>query len=234
MGKVDNLDINKEFVVRRKIKGAIFELDLYKPTQRSIYYAPLYERENLKLTFKYLQQNSTFIDVGAHIGYYSILIGKNVRGVNVISFEPSKENYDILCKNIELNNLKKIVTPFPFAVSDKNETTTLYLNPFNDGGNSLEQLPHQALKEEKVQCVRLDDFLKEHNYYNINFIKIDVEGHEMKVLHGMPNTILKFHPTFLIEAQTKNEQNEIVIFLKSFGYSHFHLNSYHLDILCKY
>jgi len=111
---------------------------------------------------------------------------------------------------------------------------TLYLNPFNDGGNSLEQFPYQPLAEEKIKCVRLDDFLKEYDNSNIDFIKIDVEGHQMKVLHGMPNTVLKFHPTFLIEATTQNEQNEIVNFLKSFGYSYFQLNSYHLDILCKY
>jgi len=111
MGKVDNLDINKEFVVRRKMKGALFQLDLYKPTQRSIYFENLYERENLKLISKYMQYNSTFIDVGAHIGYYSILIGKNVHGIDVISFEPSKQNYAMLLKNIKLNNLEQNIKP---------------------------------------------------------------------------------------------------------------------------
>ena len=228
----NNLDVSKSYIVKRKIKHVQFELDLYKPTQRSIYFEGMYEKENLKIIINSIRNDSVFVDVGAHIGYYSNIIGRKLLNGRVICFEPSKENYSRLVKNIKLNDLQDIVKAFPLALSDKNEIKTLFLNQFNDGGNSLEKSTHEAFSEENINCIRFDDFC-EVKYSNIDFIKIDVEGHQMKVLNGMKNTILRFHPTFLIEAQTKNEQDEIINFLKQFGYNKFHLNSHGLDILCK-
>jgi len=228
----NNLDINRSYIIKRKIKNVIFELDLYKPTQRSIYFEGVYERENLKLILKSIKKDSVFIDVGAHIGYYSIILGKKLLDGCVISFEPSKENYLKLVRNIALNNLQHIIKAYRFALSDKNEEKTLFLNKYNDGGNSLEKSPCDSISEEKINCFRFDD-LNPVKYSQIDFIKIDVEGHQNKVLDGMKRTIVKFSPSFLIEAQKKKEQDQIIDFLKQFGYTKFYLNTHGLDILCK-
>jgi len=230
----NNLDVNKSYIVQRKVKRVVYELDLYKPTERSIYFEGVYERKNLKLVMNSVKKDSVFIDVGAHVGFYSIMVGKNiVNGGAIISFEPSADNYSRLIKNIKLNNLTDRIKAFPFALSNINDEKSLFLNPYNDGGNSLEKFSYAPLAEQKVRCIRFDD-LNEVKYSSVDFIKIDVEGHQMKVLEGMKNTISRFHPSFLIEAPTKKEQDEVTYYLKEFGYSNFRLNSYGLDLICKF
>lgn len=138
------------------------------------------------LTFflkKILKPNMIFADIGANMGYFSIiasdLVGENGK---VYAFEPDDHNYELLVKNIKLNNCLNII-PIKKAVSDKDGIAKLYL-----AGNDMDKHSLFVLGEEfkEVETVALDSFFKDENP---NVIKADIEGYESYLLEGSGNII---------------------------------------------
>lgn len=141
----------------------------------------------------------TCIDIGANIGYFTCFLYKqNVK--TIYSFEPDPVSFSYLSKNtkdkanIVINNI---------AISSKNEELKLYLHPESSGKNRISMSPDWHSIE--ISALSLDHYLKEsNNVEKVDFIKIDVEGHEMKVLQGAKNTIRKFRPFIYIEFSPGN------------------------------
>jgi len=139
-----------------------------------------------------IKSGDIVIDVGANIGYYTLIFAKLVgKTGKVIAFEPESKNFELLKKNVTINELTNVVLEQK-VVSDKNERTKLFLansgivghhiNPTKNNENFIE-----------VDSITLDDYLRENNLtHKINFLKIDVEGAEIKVLNGA-KTILQNH-----------------------------------------
>ena len=138
------------------------------------------------------KQKSTFIDIGSNIGFYSILAIKQYGYSNCYSFEASSETFARLQKNIQLNELTEQVSLHKIALSDKAGQVAFYNKPVHTGGSSLE-IPKKLDNHDKeiVDTLQFDTFVKRHeiNVKKINFIKIDVEGHEYNVLLGMKETL---------------------------------------------
>jgi len=147
-----------------------------------------------------LFEGQTFVDVGAHIGYYTILASKIVgpKG-KVLAFEPSSENLALLAKNVELNNCTN-VTIYPYAASDRAGNSKLYtiedkshgqkyladgLNdkPIGEGASLQKILDRDDYEE--IKTVRLDDMLSK----PADMIKIDTEGSEKLVIDGAKNIL---------------------------------------------
>ena len=150
-----------------------------------------------------------FIDIGAHVGYYTLLAAKLVGPTGkVYAFEPAPGDHDTLLKNIELNDYMNI-TATNMALSDQNSTATIYFSGLDTGRHSLYQhgLPEQG--SAVVETTTLDNYLESQGQPNIDLIKIDVEGAEVSVLDGMsqlllrsPNLklIIEFNPALLQSA----------------------------------
>lgn len=137
------------------------------------------DQEN-KLFLKTLQDNikvgDTVIDVGANIGYFTFYLSKLVGEFgHVYAFEPEELNFQILKENRTLNNFKNI-TIEQKAVSDKDGFTFLELS--EDTGQHRISVGGGA----KVESITLDNYFKDQT---INFIKLDAERHERKILSGM-------------------------------------------------
>jgi FkbM family methyltransferase len=146
-----------------KVKGA------FEPTQTNYF-------------LKHIYANDVFFDVGAHVGYYSLLASKLVGDQGkVIAFEPSKENYQLLEKNIEVNNLRNIKI-IKKAVSDKTGKTKFYLNTTSSGDNSL--IKTKGTVQVQINTITLDEFIAK-SKLSPNVIKVDVESAEDKVIAGM-------------------------------------------------
>ena len=153
------------------------------------------EHDVSALTSKVLKPGMVVLDVGANIGlltrHFCEAVGPSGK---VFAFEPDPENFSCLefntkgCGNRSVHQL---------AISDANGTAHLYLNARSSTGNSLLNQSDAAGSVE-VECRTIDTFLSENRVTQIDFIKIDVEGAELKVLQGMRETLRRLSSVKLV------------------------------------
>ncbi len=165
-------------------------------------------------------EKGVFLDVGAHIGRYTVQIARELDGT-VLAFEPHPENYALLLRNIELNGLSN-VKAFPYAASDVNGFSSLWgweNDAYEKGMYTLrygEDGPKGWKFVEKVKTVRVDDIIEELGITDVRLVKLDVEGFEYRVLKGMPRILREARPRIAFEGSLLPELTE---FLNGFGYS---------------
>ncbi|MCX6726769.1 MAG: FkbM family methyltransferase [Candidatus Shapirobacteria bacterium] len=146
-----------------------------------------YEQYETKILLSQINKNSMVVDVGANIGYYTLLMAKVAK--KVYAFEPDKDCFEILKKNVEENKLENVVL-FNKAVGSRNKKVGIVRNEDNYGDSRVG-------KGNEVECVRLDDVIKE----KVDLVKIDVQGYEIEVLEGMKNMVV---PIIFMEIDKEN------------------------------
>lgn len=128
----------------------------------------------------------TFFDIGANVGAYSILMASQANVRRVLAFEPQPDCLAELRKNIRLNRCCDLVTPHPIALSDETGEAMFHKNGSLAGDSGLKSTLLQAVggkgMDVRVPVGRLDDIHSSDMGEIV--IKIDVEGHESKVLRG--------------------------------------------------
>lgn len=142
------------------------------------------------MVFKqHLQPGLVVVDVGAHIGHYTLLAAKHVgaRGF-VYSFEPDPNTYSFLEKNVILNQLHDRVVLAETAVGASDGTAQLFKGRRDPLTNSI--FANEGVRNDSVTCslVTIDSYLRKHGEPSIDLMKIDVEGAEYAVLTGMRET----------------------------------------------
>ncbi len=137
------------------------------------------------------------IDVGAHIGYFSLLLAKCV-GLNgrVFAFEPLPSNVALLRENIALNNYESIVRVEAQAVADASGIVSLHDGPTTSEASIMW---YEENTEHAVPAVSLDDYFRPLGFPHVDFLKVDVEGAESLVIAGMETIISQSEPIFLLE-----------------------------------
>jgi FkbM family methyltransferase len=158
-----------------------------------------YERATTELFKEVLQPGMVFVDVGANIGYFSLLAAKLVGpDGKVYAFEPEPGNHGLLRKNIELNSYSNVQT-IQKAVSDKSESTLLFLSALDTGSHSLYSEAARGKQESvEITTTSIDEFLESEGWPGIDLMKIDVEGAELGVLEGMGSLVERFPALKLI------------------------------------
>ena len=149
-----------------------------------------YESERLmtNLFTKLVTEGMIVVDIGAHVGYYTLLAARAVGDQGkVFCFEPEPSNYALLLKNIEKNNSNSVV-PVQKAVTNTTGSIKLFIAKDPSGHSIGSDNPQQ--RAILVDSTTLDDFFACREY-PIHIIKIDVEGAEMAVLQGMRDIIAK-------------------------------------------
>lgn len=163
-----------------------------------------------------------FIDIGANIGFYSIL-AVNEKGYDAaIAFEPSPNSFKRLQRNVKLSHAEKRVDTFNKAIGNSNETMSLVQNPVHTGGNKLTNKSRNK-STVAVQVTPLSDLLERKGikYEDISFIKIDVEGFEVNVLKGMKNVLNQLRQGSLIFIETREgdgNKDTVVKLLSNAGF----------------
>ena len=149
-----------------------------------LFYAPFFEREQLRLVAELLQPGMRVVDVGANSGLYSILAGGLVGpSGHVWAIEPSTETFSLLLENIELN-APLPVTPLGVAVGDAKEPMHLVADRgFGDAYRYLVPAANE-FDGELVRVVTLDSLEAEHGLAPLDFLKLDIEGGEYRALRG--------------------------------------------------
>jgi FkbM family methyltransferase len=160
---------------------------------------------------KYIQQGNVVYDVGANVGFYSLLSSSLVgpKG-KVYAFEPAPRNLEYLKKHVEMNCLDNVEI-VPLAVSDQDAVLSFDESDSSSTGHISDT------GKIKVEAMSLDGFVEKRNAKFPNFVKIDVEGHEMGVLRGMMR-ILEDKNAPVIQIEANEERSDILEFLKSRGY----------------
>lgn len=142
------------------------------------------------------------LDVGANIGNHALLIA--TLSNKVVAFEPVKFVFDVLESNIKQNAVDHL-TAINVGLSNAVAQHTIYIPDNGNLGSSSLEVKDDAGDKLAIQTVVGDVYLQE--YFaddQVDFIKIDVEGHEAKALVGLKKTLLKHQPLVLIE--WKSEQ----------------------------
>jgi len=148
-----------------------------------------YEEFETKLFLERLGPEMVVVDVGANIGYYTLLAAKRVK--KVMAIEPDKECFEILKKNVKENGLKNVVL-INSAAGSKKEKRKLIKDSENMGNSHFGEG-----KGELVTCERLDELLK--NEQKISIIKIDTQGWEPEVIKGGEKIIKRDAPEMFME-----------------------------------
>lgn len=152
----------------------------------------LYESETSNFIGSILEPGDAFIDIGAHVGYFSMLAAALVGpGGAVYSFEPEPSNFAQLVEHIDLNNAPW-VRPMHMAVGAMPAVADFFVNADNDGGHALWEVgrhpfnerSRQAPTSRKVYVTSLDQLFGAEDLANLKAIKIDAEGAEFAILVG--------------------------------------------------
>tara|TARA_B110000208_G_scaffold191711_2_gene259723 strand:- start:3347 stop:4123 length:777 start_codon:yes stop_codon:yes gene_type:complete len=161
---------------------------------------------------KYSDKNKICLDIGANIGTHSIILSNYF--LKVYSFEPQIDNYNILLKNIKINNCKNIIS---FNKGLSNKEANLKMKCFDK--NKKNNIGAIGISKdidkgcESIKTITLDSL----NINNINFIKIDIEGHEYQAFLGGLKTLKKNKPTIIFEEHNYN--SNIFKLLNSLNYN---------------
>jgi FkbM family methyltransferase len=153
-------------------------------------------------------RGDVFLDVGAHLGRFSIVSSESFR--RIYSIEPHPSNFRYLVRNIRLNGLSNI-TPVQNAMSNRDASVNVSRLAPNTGAVKI------AKTGTKVPSRRLDSLIGYLRipFDNITLIKIDVEGHEMEVLKGSTNLLKYGSPRIVVESFTLGKVRRL---LERFGY----------------
>ncbi len=150
------------------------------------------EKKTTAYTRNILKPDWVAIDIGANLGYYALLEAKMCFKGFVYAVEPVKITFKTLNKNIKLNGYKNIKT-FNIALSNQSGVSKIAVSNRLNGSNMFiysdivtdefkERFGKRLQREEKVNTTTLDNFVRENNIDRINFLRMDVEGHEFKIM----------------------------------------------------
>ncbi len=188
-----------------------------------------YEPDIARICLKYLDKEKDAIDIGANMGFYTVLFAKNL-GMNrkVLSVEPSKNALKYLKTNIKENGVTGKVIIFEGAISDHPGRSEIKVIRNKEEYSTLGPMIHPSVKngmyeKEIITTAILDDLV--HNFkIEPGFIKIDVEGAECLVIKGSRTVLSEFRPIIVSELSdyllkgNRSSAREVINMIKSFDY----------------
>jgi len=188
-----------------------------------VVYTKYPEYDEMSFVYSFLQADDTFCDVGANIGAFSLIASSKIKSGKIFAFEPSAKALEYLEENIRLNGLDNKIKVVTKVVSDKAGYEYFSVGKFSEVDH-ITTNDNSEGKNIRIASITLDGFLTDLKVYNIDLVKIDVEGAELKVLKGLKQYLskgrvgvvifelnsrsLKFGNTHLATAQ----------FLENYGY----------------
>jgi FkbM family methyltransferase len=213
-------------------------IDRHQTTQAKMYECfaanQLYEPGLARLFAEVLQAGDCVVDVGAHIGYFTLLAATLVGPHGkVFAFELDEENANQLSANIALNNYTHVV-PCRGAVGSANTTVPYFLNADDEGGHALWDIGGQLANARSgapchtrsVEMMTLDAVLSQQELAAVKLIKISAEGAEYDVILGGTQTLIKYDVPYIVcrlhpfaLRQMGQAENELRSFMGSIGYA---------------
>lgn len=208
----------KNLIVDGQLGAFRVSLNLSDTIQNQIYFE-IYDPYETQLLQYCLIEGSNFLDIGANIGYYS-LIASQIVGPSgkVHAFEPISANIAAFQQTIDRNQINNIVLN-QVAVGSANGELILFTSENQPGSSGwASKVPSERRQKEcRVPMTSLDKYLGEGNFGPIRLVKMDIEGAELDALAGgqrvfsgpaAPDLIIEINP-FLLQRQSLNPQSLI-------------------------
>jgi methyltransferase, FkbM family len=205
------------------IPGLPFDLVLYvnleNPAERT-FVVTHYEPHVVQYLLHTIKDGWVTFDIGAYIGFYSMLLGKlcGPHG-RVIAFEPIESLQNRILLSAKANKLANIHVE-SLAVGESSGMRKLWIHEDVKGyfGTSSSLVRSKGKLERVVKMISIDEYICLNQLSRVDFIKIDVEGAEIEVLKGAKKTLKQFNPIVLIEFNTAEDLEHGKEFLSSVGY----------------
>lgn len=179
-----------------------------------------YEPDLTYFLITVLKENKgSFIDVGGHIGRFTVLMAKN--NWNVLTFEPVKSNYEMILNNLRYNNCLDNANVYNCGLGESIHKQNIYYNSSELGESSV-VLTDDKKEKSEIEIVDFDSFIKVQNFKEICVVKIDIEGNEENAINGMKNFINTQKPLLVLELWEDNSKN-VREFLHALGYKRLHI-----------
>jgi FkbM family methyltransferase len=170
---------------------------------------------------EYVKPGMSVVDIGAYNGVHTVRLAKLVGPTgHVYAFEPNPPTIEMLRENVRLNGVQAQTVVYPVGVSDPPEVGYVKLsdNPHNLGGAHMcsaddvrthsGRLHCQQATQVKVELVRIDDNIRRWLPTPVSFVKIDVEGHEDRVIAGSRTWLRRYHPVIYIELWSDSKRRD--------------------------
>lgn len=206
-----------------KYENIYLQLNLLNPIDREIYLKGKYENDQINYLIKKIKENEIkyFIDIGAHMGFYSMKISKN--NIETYAFEPIYNNFKQLNENKNLNKLNNIKI-FNFALSNIEQDVEMWVPDKNKtGGYSIYDVNDREINNynpKKINKIKTNSKIGD-NILKIRdkkiAVKIDVERHELKVLEGL-NEFFKNNKIILQIELFEERQTQMITYLSEKKY----------------
>ena len=142
----------------------------------------------------FIRSGDVVLDCGANIGVF-VKESLDAGAKTVVAIEPAPENIECLRRNFKDEIASGRVIVYPKGVWDKDDFLTLHIDEHNSAADSFVMHPKDAHEtDQKFPLTTIDKLVAELNLPRVDYIKMDIEGAEVKALHGARNTIAKNHP----------------------------------------
>ncbi len=182
----------------------------------------LFDQNELMTVAKYITDGDRIADIGANIGNHAVFFSKRFPASEIVCFEPNEEAMFLLQRNLEENNCTNVVQDFiGYGLSDEPGDAISWRGGDNNlGGSRVVDLSHADMVKahpDKFHYTKLTTGDEVFLEGGVDFLKIDVEGHEIPCLNGLRQTITRHRPVIFVEISNEN-MDEVMGMFDAFGY----------------
>ena len=182
----------------------------------------------------FLDENSIVLDIGANNGLYCYYFQEVINCKKIMAFEPIPSLFK------KLNRWFNDIDFFPFAISNTNSITTLNIPYINDVKyetrakiNSIKENGETKVKKIQIETRTIDSLFLNKDI-KIDFIKIDIEGHELSAIQGASELLKRDNPILMVEIEARHHLknfNSIISEINSKGYECFFFNKIEKELM---
>jgi FkbM family methyltransferase len=160
-----------------------------------------------------IKDGDVVVDIGAHIGVFTVFSAKSAN-CSIYSYEPRPDNFELLVKNVSINNVTDCVKTFQFAVGGVSGSLEFCMD-----AQGLGQIGGSNGNKIIVRTVTLEEIFDSNHLLNVNFLKIDVEGEELEMLLNFPKEYFHRLEKIAMESHSETITSKLTSYLSSNGFN---------------